>query len=300
MPTLTRGELADLNVFSTICRRQSFRLAAAELGVTTSALSHTMRGLEERLGVKLLHRTSRSVVPTAAGAALVGQLDQGFEFIRTALGELENYRELPVGRLRINIPRDAARLLFNPILAQFNSAYPRIQLEITIDDNMIDIVSSGYDAGVRYGQTVPQDMIAMPLTGKLRWVVVASPAYLAQHGTPQTPQDLMNHSCIRMRIGDASIYKWQLGEGERACELDVPGNFVANETDMIIHAALNHMGLAYCLERYIEPYIQSGQLVPVLQEWAVEGEPIVMYYPSRRQLQPGLKQLIELIREHAQ
>lgn len=300
MPTLTRGELADLNVFSTICRRQSFRLAAAELGVTTSALSHTMRGLEERLGVKLLHRTSRSLVPTAAGAALVSQLDQGFEFIRTALGELENYRELPVGRLRINIPRDAARLLFNPILAQFNHAYPRIQLEITIDDNMIDIVSSGYDAGVRYGQTVPQDMVAMPLTGKLRWVVVASPAYLEQHGTPQTPLALMDHRCIRMRIGDASIYKWQLGEGEQACELDVPGNFVANETDMIIHAALNHMGLAYCLERYIEPYIQSGQLVPVLQDWAVQGEPIVMYYPSRRQLQPGLKQLIELIREHAQ
>src|SRR5471032_1376415 len=176
MPTLTRGELADLNVFSIICRRQSFRLAAVELGVTTSALSHTMRGLEERLGVKLLHRTSRSLVPTAAGAALVSQLDQGFEFIRSALGELENYRELPVGRLRINIPRDAARLLFNPILAQFNRAYPRIQMEITIDDNMVDIVSSGYDAGVRYGQTVPQDMVAMPLTGKLRWVVVASPA----------------------------------------------------------------------------------------------------------------------------
>lgn len=202
MPAFNRSDLADLNVFVTICRRRSFRLSAAELGVSTSALSHAMRNLETRLGVKLLNRTSRSVVPTAAGMALAEQLERGFHTIGEALDQLERYRGSPAGRLRLNVPRDASRLLLSPVLPAFFSAYPDIQLDITVDDHLVDIIAEGYDAGIRYGDTVPRDMIATPLSGPLRWVVVGSPAYLARHGRPARPEDLMHHACVRMRIGD--------------------------------------------------------------------------------------------------
>ncbi|MBF3345116.1 LysR family transcriptional regulator, partial [Pseudomonas aeruginosa] len=178
MPAFTRSELADLNVFMTIVRRRSFRHSAQELGVSTSALSHSMRNLEARLGVKLLNRTSRSVVPTDAGSALAAKLEDGFQVIGEALGELDAYRTSPVGRLRLNVPRDASRLLLGPVLRRFTEAYPDLQLELSVEDRMVDIVADGYDAGIRYGGTVPQDMVAVPLTGELRWVVAASPDYL--------------------------------------------------------------------------------------------------------------------------
>ncbi|CAG2134454.1 HTH-type transcriptional regulator PgrR [Cupriavidus yeoncheonensis] len=296
MPAFTRTELADLNVFVTICRRRSFRQAAVELGVSTSALSHAMRNLEARLGVKLLNRTSRSVVPTAAGSALAEQLDQGFETIGAAIDQLDRYRTSPVGRLRINVPRDASRLLIGPVLPAFIAAYPEIQLDITVDDRLIDIIADGYDAGIRYGDTVAGDMIAVPLTPPLRWVVVGAPAYLARNGRPAQPADLMRHACIRIRIGDNSLYRWELGNGRRALELDVPGPVSANETDTAVDAALNGVGLAYCLERRVADDIAAGRLEVVLPKWAVAGPPMVMYYPSRRQTLPGLRQLIDMIR----
>jgi DNA-binding transcriptional LysR family regulator len=186
MPALTRSELAELNVFVAICRRRSFRLAAPEIGVSTSALSHSMRNLETRLGVKLLNRTSRSVAPTAAGSALAEQLEQGFQCIAAAVDGLDRYRSSPVGRLRLNVPRDASRLLLSPILPTFFGLYPDIQLDLTVDDHLVDIVAEGYDAGIRYGDTAPRDMIVARLTGPLRWVVVGSPTYLARHGRPKT------------------------------------------------------------------------------------------------------------------
>lgn len=296
MPVFNRSDLADLNVFVTICRRRSFRLSAAELGVSTSALSHAMRNLETRLGVKLLNRTSRSVVPTAAGSALAEQLERGFQSIGQALDQLERYRGSPAGRRRLNVPRDASRLLLSPVLPAFVSAYPEIQLDITVDDHLVDIIAEGYDAGIRYGDTVPRDMIAAPLSGPLRWVVVGSPAYLARHGRPARPADLMHHACVRMRIGDNSLYKWDLSNGEQALALDVPGAISANETDVAVDAALNGLALAYCLERRVVPDLQAGRLEIVLPDWAVAGPPMVMYYPSRRQTLPGLRQLIEMIR----
>ncbi|WP_395490587.1 LysR substrate-binding domain-containing protein [Cedecea davisae] len=299
MPVPVRGELADLNVFLAICRRKSFRLAASELGVSTSALSHTMRGLEERLGVRLLNRTSRSVVPTDAGEALLGHLETGFSHIRMALDELDHYRESPVGRLRINIPRDAAQLLFTPVLARFMTMYPRLQLEITVDNTLVDIIGSGYDAGIRYGESVPRDMIAMPVTRKLKWIVVASPGYLknSAHLPLSHPNDLLAHQCIRMRLGNGTLYKWELNHAGEALALDVPGSLILNESEMIIDTALNGFGLAYCLDVRVRPLLESGKLVQVIPEWVCEDEPMVMYYPSRRQLHPGLRKLIEMMRE---
>jgi DNA-binding transcriptional LysR family regulator len=296
MPAFTRSELADLNVFVTICRRRSFRQSAVELGVSTSALSHTMRKLETRLGVKLLNRTSRSVLPTAAGGALAEQLEKGFESIGAAIDHLDRYRTSPVGRLRLNVPRDGSRLLLSPVLPAFFEAYPDIQLDITVDDRLVDIIADGYDAGMRYGDTVAGDMIAVPLTPPLRWVIVGSPTYLAQRGRPKKPDDLTRHSCIRMRIGDNSLYRWEISNGRQALELDVPGSMTANESDTAVDAALNGVGLAYCLERRAAADIAAGRLEVVLPKWSIAGPPMVMYYPSRRQTLPGLRQLIDMIR----
>jgi DNA-binding transcriptional LysR family regulator len=296
MATLNRTSLADLNVFMTIVRRRSFRQAATELEVTTSALSHSMRHLEARLGVKLLNRTSRSVLPTLAGAALAERLEHGFQTIGDALAELDQYRGAPAGRLRINVPRDAARLLLSPALPRFFAQYADLELDLTVEDRPVDIVAEGYDAGIRYGGTVPRDMVAVPLTGKLRWVVVGAPAYLNRRGRPQTPSDLLSHACVRMRLGDNTTYKWELGEGARAIALDVPGPVSTNETESAVLAAINGLALAYCLERRVEQELRSGLLEIVLPDWSVMGAPFYMYYPSRRQTPPGLQQLIECLR----
>ncbi|MGW1627467.1 cbb3-type cytochrome c oxidase subunit I [Streptomyces sp. NPDC002172] len=183
MPSYSRHDLADLSAFAAICRRGSFRLAATELGVSTSALSHALRNLEARLGVKLLYRTTRSVAPTEAGSRLAAQLDQSFGEIGEALSELGRYRSGPLGGLRINVPRDASRLLLSPVLARYLEDYPGVKIEVVVDNNMVDIVKAGFDAGMRFGDTVPQDMVCTPLTPPLRWVVVGAPAYLGRHGT---------------------------------------------------------------------------------------------------------------------
>lgn len=296
MPVFNRSELADLNVFMAIIRRRSFRHAAHELGVTTSALSHTMRNLETRLGVKLLYRSSRAVEPTDAGTLLAEKLSQGFATIKDGLDTLELYREAPIGRLRLNVPRDAAVLLLAPILGDFCAAYPQLRLDLIVQDQMVDIIAEGYDAGIRYGATVPQDMVAVPLTGALRWITVTSPVYLARRGIPQAPKDLQQHSCIRMYLGDKTAYKWELGNGPRQQRLDVPGHFSAADTETIVNAALQGVGIAYCLSNRVEQELKDGRLVAVLPDWACIGEPLCMYYPSRRQSQPGLRQLMDMIR----
>ncbi|HEK1684531.1 TPA: LysR family transcriptional regulator [Pseudomonas putida] len=296
MAAFKRSDLADLNVFFTIARRGSFVDAANELGLTASALSHTMKKLEDRLEVRLLNRTNRSVALTAAGSDLMQSLAQGFEAIGHGLNALEDHRKAPVGRLRLNIPHDAGRLLILPVLDQFLSRFPQVHLDLVMDDRMLDIVAEGFDAGIRFGATVPQDMIAIPLTGALRWVVVGAPAYLDKHGRPTSPAELMQHRCIQMRIGDDSVYPWELGDGERQVRIEVPGPLRLNASDMAIGTAVAGLGLAYCLEMRVREELRSGALEVVMPQWASSDEPLVMYYPSRRQTPPALRQLIELIR----
>ncbi|KUR74876.1 LysR family transcriptional regulator [Novosphingobium sp. FSW06-99] len=300
MPAFGQSDLPDLHVFATIARRRSFTLAAIELGVTTSALSHRIKKLEARLGVRLLHRTNRTVMPTAVGERLAERLGHGFEAIEHALGEIEAFRANPAGELRINVPRDASRLLIAPVLAEFTAAYPGVQLVLAVEDRPVDIVAEGFDAGIRYGGTVPEDMVAMPLTAPLRWVVVGSPAYLAAHGRPRSPEDLLDHACIRVRLGDNSIFRWELGDGEAMVRLDVKGPFAVNETDATIDAVLHGVGLGYVLERRVVDDIARGALEIVLPEWASVGPPFYAYYPSRKHSEPGLSQLIEMIRTREQ
>lgn len=296
MAAFKRSDLADLNVFFTIARRGSFVDAANELGLTASALSHTMKKLEDRLEVRLLNRTNRSVALTAAGSDLMQSLAQSFEAIGQGLNALEDHRKAPVGRLRLNIPHDAGRLLILPVLDRFLSRFPQVHLDLVMDDRMLDIVAEGFDAGIRFGATVPQDMIAIPLTGALRWVVVGAPAYLDKHGRPTSPAELMQHRCIQMRIGDDSVYPWELGDGERQVRIEGPGPLRLNASDMAIGTAVAGLGLAYCLEMRVREELRSGALEVVMPQWASSDEPLVMYYPSRRQTPPALRQLIELIR----
>jgi DNA-binding transcriptional LysR family regulator len=297
VPNASRTDLADLKVFMAIMHRGSFRRAAVELGLSASALSHTMRKLETRLGVRLLNRTARAVVATPAGTRLAERLSVGFAAIDEALGELETQRHFPIGLLRINAPQDAARLLIVPVLASFVDDFPQIELDLTVEDRIIDIIGEGFDAGIRFGERVPRDMISVALTGPLRWVVVGSPSFLGRHGRPAAPEDLMGMPCIRARIGDGSILSWELGDGAAMVTLDVRGPVCVNDPNAIIEAARRGVGLAYCLEPRVKDEVDRGDLEIVLPEWSSEGPALCMYYPSRRQPPPGLRQLIDAIRK---
>ena len=297
MRAFDRALLADLYVFVTIVRRKSMRQAAIELGVTTSALSHRLRKLESDLGVRLLNRTSRSITPTEAGVALASQLEIGFQVIGDSLSVLERHRDFPTGRLRLNALRDAARLILGPVLTRYTMEFPDMHLDVTVDDHLVDIVAQGFDAGIRYGDRVPQDMIGVALSAPLQWVVVGSPDLIRRVGRPETPDDLLRMPCVEMRVGDNSQYQWELGNGSSMMRVDVRGPISANETEHAVDAALRGIGFAYCLERRVRQEIEGGELEIALPEWASEGPPFMIYYPSRRQVPPGLRQLIEIIRE---
>ena len=302
MPTrlstpLTRSDLAELNAFLITEKRRSFTKAAIELGITTSALSHTIRKLETRLGVRLLNRTSRTVSPTEAGASLALRLEAGFKEIGGALEEINRMRDRPVGKLRLNVLSDGARLIMARHLPRFIGKYPEVEIEISVDDRMVDIVQEGFDAGIRFGGTVPEDLVAVRLGGELRWVAVASPRYLYQHTLPAVPEDLRFNDCIQLRTGQGVIYKWEFRKGEDYRVVDVRGQICVSETALAIELALSGAGIAYCLEDRVRDHIRDGSLRIVLPEWAPIEDPMYIYYPGHRQVPQGLKELIEVLKE---
>ncbi|MCW2475800.1 LysR family transcriptional regulator [Candidatus Symbiopectobacterium sp. NZEC151] len=295
--TLTRSDLADLNAFLITERMRSFTKAAVELGITTSALSHSIRNLETRLGVRLLNRTSRTVSPTEAGTTLALRLTTGFREIGDALEEINLMRDRPVGRLRLNVLSDGARLVIARHLPRFISKYPDVEVEISVDDRMVDIVSEGFDAGIRFGGTVPEDLVAVRLGGELTWVAVASPRYLYQHTPPSIPEDLRLHDCIQMRTGQGIIYRWEFRRKEDYRVVDVTGPVCVSETALAIELALSGVGIAYCLKDRVRDYIRDGSLRVVLPEWSPIEPPMYLYYPGHRRLPQGLKELIEVLHE---
>lgn len=296
MPPFLRSELPDLVAFSTVVRRRSFKAAAIELSITTSALSHAIRRLEERLGTKLLHRTSRSVAPTPAGLRFAERLETGFDEIGSALLEIDDVRAGAFGELRLNIPADASRLLVGPVLSTFRKRFPDMRLTVVVEDRPVDMVAEGFDAGIRYGDTVPEDMVAVALTEPLEWVVVGAPDYLDAHGRPREPGDLANHSCLRLLLGDNSPFRWELGNGDAMLRIDAPGNCTINDTQTTIDAAADGLGLAYVLRRRAEAELRDGRLEIVIPDWSSTGAGFHMYYPSRRQNHPAIRHMIELIR----
>lgn len=301
LPTtkLSRADLADLNSFLAVESHRSFSKAAVELGITTSALSHSIRNLETRLGVRLLNRTSRTVSPTDAGATLAKRLAVGFQEIGGALAEVDRHRDRPAGRLRINVLSDGARLLFNRWLPKYLETYPDVSVEVAVDDRMVDILAAGFDAGIRYGGTIPEDFIAVPISDQLRWVAAASPRYLNRASRILVPEDLKNHNCIQIRTGQGVIYRWDFErEGDHRV-IEVPGQLCVNETEFGIQMALSDRGITYCPEERIADYISRGELQVVLPDWAPIEPAFHIYYPGRRQMPPGLRELIDLLRTEA-
>ena len=293
---MSNPRLPDLISFATVARLRSFRGAALELGVSASALSHAVRGLEERLGVRLLNRTTRSVTPSQAGQRLLERLGPALRDIDDALDDVNTFRDTPIGTLRLNVPRSAAHLLLAPLMARYLAAHPQMRLEITTDDGLVDIVAGGYDAGVRFGESLQGDMVAVPLGPPQRLVVVGSPAYLAKHGAPATPRELRAHACIRFRFPSGKFYRWEFAKGGQALEIDVDGPLALGEAELMIRAAEDGVGLACVLDAQVEPRVQSGALVRVLEDWCPMIPGFYLYYPSRRQMAGGLRAFVEMIR----
>ncbi|WP_373990539.1 LysR family transcriptional regulator [Duganella sp. BuS-21] len=296
MSIFDRVDLTDLRVFLTIMRTGSFKGAAIQLGLTPSAVSHAMRRLEERLAVKLLNRSSRAVSATDVGRDLAQRLELGFDKIGDALAEIDAPGSGRYGELRINVFSDAAHLLIAPAMPEFARACPEVRLTVVVEDRPIDIVAEGYDAGIRYGHYVPEDMIAVPLSGALRWVIAAAPCYLEQHAPLTHTDQLASHTCLQLLLGDNSSYKWELGRGRAKTRIRVPGAITINDTATTIAAAKAGMGLAYLLEQRIAAELEEGSLRIVLPEYAAKGAPFHMYYSSRRHNHPALRTLMNIIR----
>jgi DNA-binding transcriptional LysR family regulator len=292
-----RSDFADLSYFLEIAKHRSFRRAGLELGVSTSALSHALRGLEERLGVRLFNRTSRSVTLTAAGEALQDAVRQPFDQIGEALEVVNQFRDAPLGRVRLSVPDAAADYLVAPVMASFVERYPDVEIEVSVSNRLIDVVEGGFDAGIRYGGTVPEDMIAQRLTADIRWIVVGSPAYFERFGAPGRPEDLQSHRCIRIRTGDDRIYRWEFEQGGEALTVAVPGSLIVDDGRLSIAAARDGVGLAYVAETMARDALGSGALRTTLDDWAAEGEGFHIYYSSRRQLPAALRLFIDLVRE---
>jgi len=292
-----RVDLADLGYFLEIARQRNFRRAGVELGVSASALSHAIRGLEERLGVRLLNRTSRSVTLTAAGEALRSAILEPFDEISRAVDVLNRYRDAPRGRVRLSVPTDAADHLVAPVLPVFLERYPEVEIEVSVSNRMIDVVGGGFDAGIRYGGTVPEDMIAQRLAPDFRWVVVAAPAYLARFGRPTHPNDLNQHRCVRIRIGDDRMYRWEFERGDEELAIDVPGALTVDQGEVALTALREGSALMYLPDFAVAQSVRDGVLTTVLDDWAAHGPGFHVYYSSRRQLPAALRLFIDLVRE---
>jgi DNA-binding transcriptional LysR family regulator len=294
---MSRSELVKLEGFVAVANSRSFRAAAAQLGVTPSALSHSMRQLEERLGVRLLNRTSRSVSVTDAGSRLLDRLRPVMQQVGEALEDLNQERERPFGRLRISARRVAAAAVIAPIWDRFVSTYPEIHLEVSFSEQPMDIVSKGFDAGIDFHMRVPADMIAVRLTGPMKIAVVASPAYFARRPRPGTPDDLSRHACVQFRRPDnRSVVMWSFECGSKTRRLSVDGRVTVDDPGFGLRAAVDGLGLVYTLEALAEPFLRSGQLVRVLEEWSPAIEGLMIYYPGRRQVPATLRALIDMIR----
>ncbi len=293
------ADLNELTAFAAVARLRSFRQAALERGVSASALSHALRALEERLGVRLLNRTTRSVTPTEAGQLLLARLAPAMREIDDALLDLSALQDVPAGKLRLNVPRPAARLLLAPMLASFVTRYPRVQVEVVTDDGMIDIVRDGFDAGIRFGEQVAADMIAVPVGAPQPFVVVASPAYLQAHGAPGTPRDLLGHACIGRRFPSGRQYAWEFGGVGESVSIAVGGPLVFDDDALMLGAARDGAGLAYVYAADAHADIAAGRLVCVLQHCLPPPSRYFLYYPSRRQMPAVLRAFVDLLRTPA-
>ncbi|MBV6826340.1 LysR family transcriptional regulator [Pseudomonas sp. PD9R] len=291
---------ADLSTFLCVATHLNFSRAAVELGLTPSALSHSVRTLENRLGVRLFNRTTRSVGLTEAGERLQARLKPAFRDIDDALEDLNSFRDKPSGNLRITAGRQAAELVLLPIAARFLQAYPDVTLEIVADDGLVDVVSGGFDAGVRFGARLEADMVSLPIGSFLRSVVVGAPSLMQRHPAPQKPEDLHGLPCIRHRFPSGTLYRWEFERGGIAEEIEVDGPLTLGDVSLMVGPALQGVGLAYIFEDMAKAYIADGRLIQVLADWCPFYPGLHLYYPSRRHVPAALKAFIECVRADRQ
>ena len=290
-----RNDLGDLSAFATVAEERSFTRAAARLGISQSALSHSMRGLEKRLGVQLLARTTRSVSSTAAGAALLREVAPALERIEQAVAEARKQRETPSGRIRIIIPRTATKAVILPKLAQFVHAFPEVVLEVTSSNDPVDLVAGEYDAGVQLGEFIQRDMIAVRVTREMRLGVVGSPKYFESHPVPRKPQDLKDHACIGFRFSN-SLYRWEFEKGRTALSVSPQGPASFDDPDLVIQAVLDGVGIGTAMEDSLAELIAEGRLIQVLRDWCPSFPGYFLYYPSRWNQPAALAALIDSLR----
>jgi DNA-binding transcriptional LysR family regulator len=294
---MRRENVSDLLAFLAVARERSFTRAGKKLGISQSGLSHTVRGLEERLGLRLLTRTTRSVSPTEAGERLLASVGSRFEEIAAELEALSELRDKPAGTIRITATENAADTVLLPKLAQFLPQYPDIKVEIVIDYGLTDIVAQRYDAGVRWGEQVAKDMIAVRIGPDMRVAVVGAPSYFGKRSLPKKPQDLTEHSCINLRLPvHGGLYAWEFKKRSRELKVRVEGQLVLNATSQMLNAALAGLGLAYVPEDMVRGYIAEGRLKRVLEDWCEPYAGYHLYYPSRRQSSPAFNLLVEALR----
>jgi DNA-binding transcriptional LysR family regulator len=294
---MRREDLSDLMAFLAVADEKSFTRAAAKLGTSQSALSHTIRRLEGQLGLRLLTRTTRSVAPTEAGERLIQTLRPAFDEIDQKLSSLTELRERPAGLVRLTTSSHAAETVLWPVLSQVLVDYPDIKVELTMDSTLTDIVAERYDAGVRLGESLAKDMIAVPIGPPLRMVVVGSPSYFANREKPQTPHDLTDHVCINLRmLTMGGLYTWEFEKEGRELRVRVEGQLIMNDTRLITKAAIDGFGLGFIMEDMARPYLDTGELVEVLGDWCEPFAGYHLYYPSRRQPTPAFGVVAEALR----
>lgn len=288
--------LGDLFVFRMVAAERSMTRAALRLGMTQSALSQAIKRLESRLGIKVLARTTRSVAPTQAGEQLLKTLIPALADIGAGIEALTDLRERPAGTIRITTGKHAAQTILWPALSRLLKAYPDIQVEVSVDSTYLDIVAHRFDAGIRMGERLEQDMVAIPIGPSLRTAVVASPAYLALKGRPATPRELAGHQCIGCRSADGGLYSWEFEKDGRPLGVRVGAGPIVNDGDLMIAAALEGFGLAHLMEDMVEQYLADGRLVRVLDDWCPPFAGYHLYYPGRRQQTQAFKLFVEALK----
>lgn len=297
--TMAQNSLIELDAVLMVARRGKFRTAALELGVSTTALSNSVGKLERTLGVRLFNRTTRSVSLTEAGQKFVAQIAPAVRDIHEAMDEARSRQATPSGTLRINAFPTAAREIFPSLVLPFLRAHPQVHLDVVTEGRLVDIVAGGFDLGVRGADLVPADMIALSLGGARRNVVVGTPSYLKARGTPKLPQDLVEHSCIRVRLPNGAIYRWPFEKDGQSVHIDVEGPITLDEASLARTAALASLGLTLAMESDVRDDIAAGRLVRVLEDWTPTQSPLSLYYPSRRNPTAAFKAFIDFARRHA-
>ncbi|AOI75183.1 LysR family transcriptional regulator [Burkholderia sp. NRF60-BP8] len=294
-------DLGDLNAFMAVARAGGFRDAARMTGLSASGLSEAVRRLEARLGVRLLHRTTRSVVPTEAGERLLARLGPALTEVAAALDDIDEFRNRPAGTLKLNVPVSASRLVLPAIVPRFLDAYPDIRLEVIADENFVDVLAAGCDAGIRYDERLEQDMIAVPIGPRIqRFATAAAPGYLARHGRPRHPRDLLDHRCLRGRFASGAMPPWEYErDGEVVRVEPAVGPLlvqIGGATELLVDAAIAGTGILYLFEDWVRPHFDSGALEPVLEPWWRPFSGPFLYYPGRRLVPPALRAFIDFIK----